>query len=115
MSTTKISDFYVGTTHAFTVTLKINGTAQDVTGDTVTLRIKEDMDDTDSDAKVTVTGDVSGGSSGEVSFIITAAATKDLDPGYYHLDIEWVTAAGREYIPLTQTIELLDRVSDPPA
>ena len=113
--TTTISDFYVGTTHAFSLLLKINAVAQDVSGDTVTLRIKESITDSDADAKVTVTADVATrGADGYADFIIPASATKDLTAKRYQMDVEWVTAAGKEYIPLKQTIQLLERVSDVP-
>ena len=110
---TQISDFYVGTTHAFSVLLKINDAAQDISGDTVTLRIKESITDTDAAAKVTTVADVATRvASGYADFVITAADTKALTPKQYQADVEWLTAAGKEYVPLKQTINLLQRVSD---
>ena len=113
---TTISDFYVGTTHAFSLLLKINAVAQDISGDTVTLRIKENVDDADSAASATVVADVATrGATGYADFVIPASATKGLTAKQYQLDVEWVTATGKEYIPLKQTIQLLERVSDVPA
>ena len=105
-----------GTTKRFTVLCKIDGSAVDITGDTVTFRMKENQDDTDTNAKVIVAANVAdNGASGIASFEVTPALTKEVTPQKYYADIEWVRSNGQEYVEDLSMIQLLDRTSDVPA
>lgn len=107
-----ISDFYVGTDKRFTVTCKIAGVAQDITLDTVTVRLKSSKSDADASAVLSVNADVATqGASGVAIFDWDGDGT-DITPGKYYLDIEWVLASGKEYIVYNDTIKALERVSD---
>lgn len=107
-----LSGFYIGTTKNFSITLKIDGEAQDITGDTVTLRLKEAKADTDASAKLSKAADVaSEGASGIANFALDTSDT-DITPGTYYVDIEWVLAGGDEYVVYDDTLEVEDRVSD---
>ncbi|MBN2060720.1 MAG: hypothetical protein JW882_09930 [Deltaproteobacteria bacterium] len=110
-----LSDWYVGTTKEFSGTITLDGETPDISGDTVTLRLKTNKTDTDANAVVSVEADVvTQGASGIYEMTVTPAKTKNVDPGAYHYDIEWVTAAGAEYILETGRVNLLARVSDAP-
>ena len=107
-----IADFYVGTTKSFSVTCKINGEAQDITGDTVTVRLKENKGVTDAEAAIEKDADVATqGADGVALFALTPSDT-DIDPGRYHIDVEWVLAGGAEYIVYSDKINALERSSD---
>ena len=113
---TTIEDFYAGESKNFTITLSIDGAAQDITSDTVTFRMKANYDDTDANAALSETANVaSQGASGAAIFTLEHSDTKDLTPGDYFWDIEWNISGGDEYVfprvgPDTVTIKF--RVSD---
>lgn len=107
-----ISDFHVGTTKAFTVTCKINGVAQDIRNDTVTVRLKTNKGDTDANAALSKDADVATqGENGVAIFTLTTSDT-EITPGKYYIDIEWVLASGKEYVIYDDKIKALERVSD---
>ena len=111
-----LTDWPIGTKKQFSGTITFNGETPDISGDTVTLRLKTNKDDTDANAVVSVEADVaSQGASGIYKVTVTKAATKDVEPGSYYYDIEWVTSADAEYILEDGRVNLLGRVSDPPA
>lgn len=110
-----LENWAVGTTKKFSGTISLNGSAPDISGDTVTLRLKTNKDAADLDAVLTKTADVATqGSDGIYEFTIDPADTSAVDPGTYHYDIEWVRSAGEEYILDTGRLSLLSRVSDTP-
>lgn len=107
-----IADFYVGTTKEFSVTCKINGVAQDIRSDTVTVRLKANKTDTDANAVLSKNADVATqGASGVALFTLTTSDT-EITPDRYYIDIEWVLAGGAEYIVYNDKINALERVSD---
>jgi len=109
-----IADFHPGTTLRFQVTLKIDGTAQDVSSDRVTFRMKRNKSDRDVHAVITKKGNVTtSGSSGIATFGIEANASRHLPTGTYYCDILWEIASNdRKFIAYDDTIALLERVSD---
>jgi len=106
-----LTDFYVGTTKKFTVTITLNDVAVDVTGDTVILRLKSDKADPDVDAVLTSSGDVSGGILGIVSFSLSPTLT-DITPKTYWYDFVWIRSTLDEYVLESGEIKALVRVSD---
>lgn len=110
-----ITAFRPGETKRFKITLKIDGVAQNITADTVTFRLKAKSDDPDDAALVTVNADVAtSGASGIAIFEIMPAATHRRMPGIeYHCDIVWaIDSSTRRFVAHTQTLTLLERVSD---
>lgn len=108
-----ISDFYPGTTKTFTVTCKIGGVAQNITADTVTFRMKSNATDSDANAALTKTADVTtSGASGIAAFELTPTNTA-IDEGNYTADIVWELSTGEEYVVYyDDRIKILVRVSD---
>jgi len=105
-----INDFYKGYTKAFTVTCKISGEVQDITEDTVTLILKTNEDDADADAILDQDADVSDGSEGVASFLLTDEITELIDVGEYFLSIRWDRDNGRKYYLHKQKINVLQPV-----
>lgn len=93
-----LANFPVGTTVVFTVTFKISGVAPDITGDTVTLTLKANIDDTDPGALQVAADVTTQGASGKALFELTPAQT-DIMPRTYFYDIRWITSAAKEYVP----------------
>lgn len=107
-----ITSFYRGETKEFNILLKRGGSPQDITGDTVTFRMKSNKDDTDASAVLSKAADVSTqGASGYALFALDVSDT-DITPDTYFCDIEWVLAGGEEFIAYDNTIEVKERVSD---
>lgn len=108
-----LTDFYPGTTKTFSVAITHNGAAPDITGDTVTLRIKKRASDSDEAAKLEKTADVAtSGADGIALFVIEPADTDNISPGAYVYDIVWVLSGGAEYVLETGRVQLFNRVSD---
>lgn len=107
-----ISSFFRGETKEFNILLKRGGVAQDITGDTVTFRMKSNKSDTDASAALTKQADVaSQGASGWALFALTTTDTEVIEDTY-QCDIEWVLSGGEEFIVYDGTIEVKVRVSD---
>jgi hypothetical protein len=107
-----ITDFHPGTTKQFTVECQLDGVAQDITSDTVTVTIKDVRSKADTDALLQKAADVaSQGAQGIAIFTLTTSDT-EIAPGYHYIDVEWVTAAGAEYVVYDERIKVLTRVSD---
>jgi hypothetical protein len=110
---TKLRGFKPGETKCFSVLLKINGTAQDITGDTVTFRMKTSKSISDANATLTKAADVATrGASGYADFELTPVDTAQIDVQNYVCDVEWELAGGRKYVAFDGTIECEERVSD---
>ena len=109
-----VSDWHIGTTKQFYLTCKIDGVAQDISGDTVTVTVKRKKSDADSSAIHQSNADVaSQGSDGIAIVTIPAADTAAETPASVFLDVQWLTAGGVERIVYDGTVDLLERVSDP--
>lgn len=109
-----IADFYPNSTLRFQITLKIDGTAADITDDKVSFRMKRNKSDRDVHAVITKKGNVTtSGSSGIAKFEVEPNASRHLPVGTYFCDILWEIASNdRKFIAYDDTIALLERVSD---
>jgi hypothetical protein len=108
-----LTDFYQGTNKPFSVTCLLNGVAQDITNDTVTFFLKENLSDKDANALLVLTADVtSQGASGIALFEIDADDTEEIDPGRYIAHVLWETAANKQYVAYQEVIEIFERASD---
>ena len=116
-----VSDFPVGTSKNFTITISLNNEVTDIHLDTVLFRIKENKDDPDSSSLVSNTADVTGtvgppptgGYAGIATFTVLPSETASVTPKFnYVYDIVWTTVGGEERVIATGPINLLDRVSD---
>jgi len=106
-----IDDFYTGETVEITVLCKKEGVAQDITGDTVTLTVKENISDADSSAVLQEDADVTTyGAAGTAYWELTTTMT-DIDPGTYYLDIVWYDGT-MEHVVYSRAINVLERISD---
>ena len=107
-----LTDFYPGTTKAFSVTITLNGVAPNITGDTVTLRLKRTRSDADADAVITKAANVAtSGATGVALFSLTPAETQIAERLYVY-DIVWVLSGGAEYVLESDTVTVLERVSE---
>lgn len=109
--------FYRCTTRTFSLKLKLAGVTQDISGDTVTFRMKRRRSDDDSAAVLSKVADVaSEGASGVATFTLSVSELDvwdtDIEPGSYYADIEWVRAGGDEYVVYDGVVEVEERVSD---
>uniref|UniRef100_A0A6M3IQD5 Uncharacterized protein n=1 Tax=viral metagenome TaxID=1070528 RepID=A0A6M3IQD5_9ZZZZ len=110
-----LSNFYSGTTKNFTLTLTFNDSTVDISSDSVIIRFKSNKDDSDADAVITSSADVtSQGSSGIALFALSKTVTA-IDPGSYNYDIEWIRSSGDEYVVESGSVTILERVSDIPS
>jgi len=108
----EIRDFYLGETVEITVLCKKNGTAQDITADTVTLTMKENKSDADSSAVLQENADVATyGVAGTAYWNLTPAKTEVLEVGTYYVDILWLDGTD-EHIVYDGTVKVMERVSD---
>ena len=106
-----ISDIYRGETAEITILCKRDGVAQDITGDTVTMTIKEYKSDPDTGAVLQVDADVASyGASGIASWKLTATQT-DIDTGNYYIDAVWYDGTD-EFVVYNGTVNIIERVSD---
>lgn len=107
----KLSDLYPGETRAFTLTVTdSDDEAVDISGDTMTARIKRRRGDLDSEALVTRAAS-SLLATGVASFTLSVTDLA-VRPGNYYLDVEWVTSGSLVYVAHEQEIKVLERVSD---
>lgn len=107
----KLSDLYPNETRGFTLTVTdSDDEAVDISGDTMTARIKRRRGDLDSEALVTRAAS-SMLATGIASFTLSVADMA-IRPGNYYLDVEWVTSGGLVYVAHEQEIKILERVSD---
>lgn len=107
-----LSNFFPGTTKAFKVVITFNGTAPDITGDTVTFFLKRSPDDTDASAAIVKAADVATDGATGVAIIGLTPADTAVAPRVYHYDIVWNLSTGAEYVLTRGVVKVLDRVSD---
>ncbi len=86
-----ISNFYEQQTKKFTGTVKVNGSVQDITSDTITLLLY----DNEGVEQINKEADTSLGD-GQYEVILTTTDT-DLKPGNYDYEIWWKLSSGEEY------------------
>ena len=110
---TKLRAFKKGESKNFSVLCKIDGVAQNISGDTVTFRMKSAKSDTDANAVLSKAADVvTRGATGYADFTLAPADTAAVSVGNYYCDIEWVLLGGAEYVVFDGTIDCEERVSD---
>ena len=108
-----IDDFYRQTAVYIDVEITLNGSAPDITGDTVTFLLKEKKSDADADAKINKSFDVAGeGASGKASVELTPTETKDIAAGIYFYEIYWTLSGGDVYVLESGTVKVLERVKE---
>ena len=106
-----INDFYVGETVEITVLCKMDGVAQDITSDTVTLMFKDNVGDSDAEAALNEDADVATYGSAGVAYWKLAPAETDITIDTYHVDIVWYTGTD-EYVIYNGSIRVKERISD---
>lgn len=104
-----MNDFYYGTSKAFDVTVTVNGVAQDISGDVLTLIFKKKKTDTDAEA-VLVKESFENTTDGVAKFKLTPIDTV-LPIGAYYYEIKWVNSTN-VYIKESSTVKVLERVFD---
>ncbi len=109
---TTVSDFYPGTDVSFSIILKIEGVAQNITGDTVTFRMKSARDNTDAAADVEKAADVATQGAAGIATVSLSNSDTDVAVGRYYCDIEWVTSGGDVHVAYDDTVHVLSRTSD---
>ena len=108
-----IDDFHRQTAVYIDVEITLNGSAPDITGDTVTIMIKEKKSDTDSAALINKDFDVSAeGASGKASVELTPDETKAIPAGVYFYEIYWTLSGGDIYVLEAGTVKALERVKE---
>ena len=114
MATVLLSDFYELETVGLTIQILLDGIAPDISGDVVTLTLKETLDK-DATIVLTKNADVaSDGVNGNAIFTLTPAETATLEPRQYYYDIVWYPVAGGNYVlnlPSDNIVEVDPRVS----
>ena len=103
----KLNDFYRGTTKKFDVNITFNGTAPDITSDTVSVIFKTKKGDEtliEKDADVTTSG-----ATGTAEFHLLPTET-DVGHGKYYYQIDWILNTGEEYVIDGGSIEILKRI-----
>jgi hypothetical protein len=98
-----LNNFYEKETNEFTGTVKVDGTAQDITGDSITFYL---MDKPNGTAKITKNADVSLGS-GQYTVFMSKSDTA-ITPGIYFYEIWWVLSNGEEYILEQGKVKVMD-------
>lgn len=106
-----INDFYVGETVEITVLCKKDGVAQDITGDTVTLLMKENKSDSDAAAILDSDADVATYGSAGIAYWDLTPTDTDIDVGTYYIDITWYDGT-KEHIVYDGSVKVKERVSD---
>ena len=102
-----LTDFYEKTTKKFDVTINYNGTAPNITQDTVTLVLKATKD---GQAVLTKQADVStAGQSGIAKFNVSKTDTA-IPYGKYYYEIYWTLSNGEEYVLAVGQVNILNRV-----
>jgi hypothetical protein len=108
----ELKEFEQGTTKIFSVILSLDGANQNITADTVTFTMKRSKFDSDSDAIIQQNADVTtNGATGEAIFTLLPATTQVAARKYYY-DITWTLSGGAEYVPKSDIVTVLRRVSD---
>ena len=108
----KITDFYENTTKEFDVTIYYDGDLANIVNDTVTLYVKETPNDTDANALIVKSADVSDGANGIASFTLTDSDTTiPVKKGYY-AELVWETVGGSRFVVHQQRINCLNKMQD---
>jgi len=103
--------FYEKETKAFDVQVMVDHILQDISDDAVTCIFKSAKSDSDAQAVITATADVSKeGESGTAKFVIPKEDTA-VTPGTYYWEIRW-THGDSDNIIASSTVKIKERVYD---
>ncbi len=121
MATVLLSDFYELESVGLTIQILFGEPGDllppDITGDIVTLTLKEtdDLPVKDATAVLTKNAEVaSEGAAGKAIFTLTPAEIEDVEPRQYYYDIVWYPVAGGNYVlnqPSDNIVNVDPRVS----
>lgn len=93
--------------------IKTDGTAYNLTGCTIQMIVKQDINDLDAEAILTFDGTITGAANGVVEFYIVPADTSSIttlkDNVPYPCDFEVTTATGEKYTVLRTAFVLLKK------
>lgn len=106
-----MTPLYRGNTRNFTVTIKKDGVAQDITGDTVEMTLKEKITDVIPTLEITAT--LTDPVNGVAEFSITSAQSALFDIRTYRMEITWITAGGERYTVSVSTLPIIEPIADP--
>ncbi len=106
-----LKNIYRGTTVNFRGSVTDDGSIPDISGDIVTFTMKINKSDADPGVFQKVADVATEGASGTAIFEFTNAET-DIAERAYVAGIKWELVTGEEHILLTQSIIVLERVSD---
>jgi len=107
-----LTNFYVGESKDFSVTITYNGATPNITADTIRWIVKENRSDLDTSAVINVTADcVTNGANG-VAYVNVTPAETDITPGNYYWELVWNLATGKEFVLEQDKIVLYERVED---
>lgn len=107
-----LPNFFEKSIFAFDIYVRYNGTLQNLVADTVTLMLKSDRDDEDSEAVMSVSADTATyGENGIAAFTITAADSA-ITPGTYQYDILWQSGTSIEEVIMSGSVTVMKRVKD---
>lgn len=107
-----MSNFYEGETVNISGSITFNGSAPDISSDIVTLMVKKNRDDVDSDAKIDVDADVTTDGANGNYYIDMPPATTTVTPGAYFYEILWFTSGGAKYVLESGSLIIIDRIID---
>jgi len=106
-----ITEFFRGETKEFTFTISKEGVVQNITGDVVTVRVKNRQSDSDANALIEQAADVAtDGANGNAIFKLLPAAT-NVATGNKFIDVVWETG-GDEFVIYDDRVRINVRVSD---
>jgi hypothetical protein len=91
---TTLPDFYRGDSLRYTLAVKEDGVALDITGARITLTLKKSTMQEDDDAALQQDFIITDPTAGLAEIEVLPADTTDLEPRQYYWDIQLVTAAG---------------------
>jgi len=108
-----LDNFYTKSTYTFNVTVTdADKTAIDISGDAVTIMMKEKLTDSDASAVLSVAADVTtDGANGVAQFTLDTTDT-NITAGFYFYEIKYVPASGGDYVLEQGTVKAKDRVFD---
>ena len=107
-----LTDFFEDTTKEFNITVYYDDVAQNITGDVVTLYIKQNPDDTNANATITKAADVTtSGATGIAIFALTPTETAKAVGAYYY-EITWTLSTGKHFVIDNGVVNIKNKLVD---
>lgn len=94
------------------ITVKKDGTAQNITGWSFRFTVKENQNDPDTDAIIDEMATITNASGGLASVTIMAADTKDREVGPYYYDLLAIDNQGKRQSSKTGIFDLVQEITD---